>query len=162
MVQVARCVWGGSSWAWRAWLSSLCMEPTACAGSNRHFLPIWAMVQTNCRQWCGYQPCGLASACALLMASVSTLVSNTALGPGLQGPVMGSVLLLHPAPHPPTLLTSFYLFLFGYAGFSLLHQLFSSCDKEGLLFSCSAQASHCGGFSHCGAPRCTSFRNCDI
>ena len=130
------------------------MEPTACAGSSGHFLPIWAMVQTNCRQWCGYQLCGLASACALWMVSVSTR-------PGLQCPVMGSVLLLRPAP-PPTLLTEFYLFLWGYAGFSLLRQFFSSCGKEGLLSSYSAQASHCGGFSCCRAPRCTGFRNCDI
>ena len=28
---------------------------------------------------------------------------------------------------------------------------FSSCDEQGLLSSCSAWASHCGGFSCCGA-----------
>ena len=100
-------------------------------------------------------------ACALWVASVGTLVSNAAFGPGQQGPVVGSLLLLHPAP-PPALLTSFYLFLFGYAGFSLLHQLFPSCGKEGLLSSCRAQASHCGGFCACGDPRGTGFRNCDI
>ena len=120
-----------------------------------------ATVQTNCRQWCGSQPCGLACACALWVASVGTLVSNAALGPGQQGPVVGSLLLLHPAP-PPALLASFYLFLFGYAGFSLLRQLFPSCGKEGLLSSCRAQASHCGGFCPCGAPWGTGFRNCDI
>ena len=28
---------------------------------------------------------------------------------------------------------------------------FSSCGERGLLFHCGAQASHCGGFSCCGA-----------
>ena len=28
---------------------------------------------------------------------------------------------------------------------------FSSCVERGLLFCCGAQASHCGGFSCCGA-----------
>ena len=28
---------------------------------------------------------------------------------------------------------------------------FSSCRERGLLSSCDGQASHCGGFSHCGA-----------
>ena len=28
---------------------------------------------------------------------------------------------------------------------------FSSCGEWGLLFSCGARASHCGGFSCCGA-----------
>ena len=43
-----------------------------------------------------------------------------------------------------------YLFIFGCAGSSLLHGLFSSCGKQGLLSSCGVQASHCCGFS-CGA-----------
>ena len=43
-----------------------------------------------------------------------------------------------------------YLFIcFGCVGSSLLHGLFPSCSKgkKGLLSSCSAQASHCSGFS---------------
>ena len=36
----------------------------------------------------------------------------------------------------------FYWFIFGHAGSSLLHAVFRSCDKWGLLSSCSAQASH--------------------
>ena len=28
---------------------------------------------------------------------------------------------------------------------------FSSCGKQRLLSSCGVQASHCGGFSYCGA-----------
>ena len=53
----------------------------------------------------------------------------------------------HTAPCPLTTVFSF----FGCAGFLLLPGLFSSCGKWGLLFSCSAQASHCSGFSCCGA-----------
>ena len=34
---------------------------------------------------------------------------------------------------------------------SLLHRLFSSCGEQGLLSSCSAQPSHCGGFSCCSS-----------
>ena len=45
---------------------------------------------------------------------------------------------------------SFFSF-FGCAGSLLLRGLFSSCGKWGLLFSCSAQASHCSGFSCCRA-----------
>ena len=44
-----------------------------------------------------------------------------------------------------------YLFVFGCAGSSLLHRLFSSCGEPGLLPSCGARASHCGGFSCCRA-----------
>ena len=43
-------------------------------------------------------------------------------------------------------LKMFYLFIFGYAGSSLLHRLFSSCGKQELLCGCGAQASHCGFF----------------
>ena len=44
------------------------------------------------------------------------------------------------------------LCIFGCAGSSLLYaQAFSSCGKQGLLSSCSAWASHWGGFSCCGA-----------
>ena len=41
------------------------------------------------------------------------------------------------------------LFIFGCAGSSLLLGVFSCCDEQGLLSSCSAGASHCGGFSCC-------------
>ena len=56
-----------------------------------------------------------------------------------------------------------YLFVFGCAGSSLLHGLFSSCGQQGLLSSWSMQASYradfsCGvrvlgdaGFSNCGS-----------
>ena len=44
-----------------------------------------------------------------------------------------------------------YLLIFGFAGSSLLHGLFSSCSKRGLLSSCNAWASHCSGFCYCGA-----------
>ena len=37
-----------------------------------------------------------------------------------------------------------YVFIFGCAGSLLLCQLFSSCDRWGLLSSCGARASHCG------------------
>ena len=37
------------------------------------------------------------------------------------------------------------------AGSSLLLRLFSSCGNPGLLSSCGAPASHCSGFSCCGA-----------
>ena len=39
------------------------------------------------------------------------------------------------------------LFIFGCAGSSLLHGLFSSCSKQQLFSRCSAWASHCSGFS---------------
>ena len=35
-----------------------------------------------------------------------------------------------------------YLLIFGLAGFLLLYRLFSSCDKQGLLSSCSSHAFH--------------------
>ena len=44
-----------------------------------------------------------------------------------------------------------YLFSFGCAVSSLLYRLSSSCGERGLLSSCSAGASHCGGFSCCRA-----------
>ena len=41
--------------------------------------------------------------------------------------------------------------MFGWAGSWLLHAgFFSSCGHQGLLSSCRARASHCGGFS-CGS-----------
>ena len=42
------------------------------------------------------------------------------------------------------------LFIFGCAGSSLLHGLFSSCSEQELLSSCSARASHCDGLCCCG------------
>ena len=45
----------------------------------------------------------------------------------------------------------FFFFFFGCAESSLLGQLFSSCDKQGPLSTCGAQASDCGGFSCCRA-----------
>ena len=45
----------------------------------------------------------------------------------------------------------FILFIFDCAGSSSPHELFSSFGKQGLLSSCNAQASHCGGFSCCRA-----------
>ena len=39
-----------------------------------------------------------------------------------------------------------FVFVFGCFGFSMLHTLFSSYGEWGLLYSWSAQASHCGGF----------------
>ena len=45
----------------------------------------------------------------------------------------------------------FYLFIYGCAGSSLLLRLFSGWSKQGLLSSWGAWASHCRGFSGCGA-----------
>ena len=45
----------------------------------------------------------------------------------------------------------FVLFIFYSAGSSLLCGLFSGCGGWGRLCSCIARASHCGGFSCCGA-----------
>ena len=44
-----------------------------------------------------------------------------------------------------------YLLIFGCAGPSLLHRLFSSRGERRLLSSFGVWASHCGGFSCCGA-----------
>ena len=44
-----------------------------------------------------------------------------------------------------------YFFIFGCVGSVLLGGLFFSCSQWGLLSSCSAQASHCAGFSCCWA-----------
>ena len=44
-----------------------------------------------------------------------------------------------------------YLFIFGYSGSLLLPELYSSCGEQGLLSSCGVRASHCSGFSRCGA-----------
>ena len=55
-----------------------------------------------------------------------------------------------------------YLFL-AVLGLHCCTQTFSSCNDQGLLPSCSAWASHCGGFSCCGAGAlgCTGFRICN-
>ena len=45
----------------------------------------------------------------------------------------------------------FIFLIFGCAGFLLLQAFFSRCHEWGLLCSCDVQASHCGGFSGCGA-----------
>ena len=47
-------------------------------------------------------------------------------------------------------LTFIYLFL-ATVGLCCYTWAFSSCSKQGLLSSCGARASHCGGFSCCGA-----------
>ena len=44
-----------------------------------------------------------------------------------------------------------YLFIFPSLGLSCCEGLFSSCEEQGLLSSRHVQASHCGGFSCCGA-----------
>ena len=43
------------------------------------------------------------------------------------------------------------LFIFDRAGSWLPRGFFSSCSEQGLLSSCGAWASHCGGFSCCRA-----------
>ena len=50
--------------------------------------------------------------------------------------------------------TSYFLnlfFIFERAGSSLWCRLLSSCSKRGLLFGCSAWASHCSGSACCRA-----------
>ena len=49
------------------------------------------------------------------------------------------------------LINLFYLFIFGCVGFSLLHVGFLQLRRAGATHCCSARASHCGGFSRCGA-----------
>ena len=58
----------------------------------------------------------------------------------------------------------FYLLIFSYPGSSLLCGLFSSYVKQGLLSSCGAWASHCGGFSYYGAQTLgyMGFSSCDM
>ena len=53
--------------------------------------------------------------------------------------------------HPSKKFFKKYLFLFGCTGSLLLCGLFSSCGERRLLSSWGARASHCGGFSYCGA-----------
>ena len=45
----------------------------------------------------------------------------------------------------------FYLFIFGCIGSSLLHTGFLQLQRAGATLCCGAWASHCGGFSCCGA-----------
>ena len=44
-----------------------------------------------------------------------------------------------------------YLFIFGCVGSSLLHAGFLQLQRAGATLRCGAPASHCGGFSCCGA-----------
>ena len=44
-----------------------------------------------------------------------------------------------------------YLFIFGCARSSLLHELFSSCSEQDQPFNCHMQASYCHGFACCRA-----------
>ena len=53
------------------------------------------------------------------------------------------------------LILVYLLFIFGGTGSLLLSWLFSSCGKQGLLSSCDAWASRCGGFSCCRALGCS-------
>ena len=61
-----------------------------------------------------------------------------------------------------TFFESIHVFHFGSAGSSLLWGLFSSCGNQGLLPSCGVWASHCQGFSCCGARPLghSGFRSC--
>ena len=54
-----------------------------------------------------------------------------------------------------------YLFMFGSAGSSLLHGLFSLRGERGLLSGCSGWPSHCSSFS-CGSQTlgCRGFSSC--
>ena len=45
----------------------------------------------------------------------------------------------------------FYLFIFSCIGSSLLHAGFLQLQQVGATLCCGAWASHCGGFSCCGA-----------
>ena len=56
-----------------------------------------------------------------------------------------------PSSTPPTFLFKKIFYLFWLCLSLLPHGLFSSCWERGLLSSCSAQASHCSGFSGGGA-----------
>ena len=50
-----------------------------------------------------------------------------------------------------------YLFIFGCAGSSFLHGLFSICGRQGLLSSCHVRAFHCSSLSYgAGALGCIS------
>ena len=60
-------------------------------------------------------------------------------------------------------LNEIYLFLAA-LGLHCCAQAFPSCDKWGLLSSCSTWAFHCLGFSHCGAWAlgCAGFSGCGL
>ena len=84
-----------------------------------------------------------------------------------RGKAVSAGLLLHCfqhwVHHFVTLKNNFiYLFIFGSAGFSLLHGLVSNCGEWEPLSSCGVQASHCGGFFYWGARAlgCTDFSSC--
>ena len=54
-----------------------------------------------------------------------------------------------------------YLFIFGCVGSLLLHTGFLQLRRGGATLCCSVQASHCGGFSCCGARALgTGFSSC--
>ena len=57
---------------------------------------------------------------------------------------------------------NFYVFIFGCAGSLMLCGLRAGCHERGLLSSCSAWASRCGGFSLCRAwaPGPVGFSSC--
>ena len=44
-----------------------------------------------------------------------------------------------------------FVYLLAVLGLCCCVEAFSSCGEQGLLFHCGARASHCGGFSCCGA-----------
>ena len=57
----------------------------------------------------------------------------------------------------------YLFFTFGSAGSLLLLRLFFSCGEQGLLFSCSTRASHCGGFTRgAQAPGHEGFSRCGL
>ena len=47
--------------------------------------------------------------------------------------------------------TYLFIFIFGCVGSSLLHAGFLYLQRAGATLCCGVQASHCGGFSCCGA-----------
>ena len=53
--------------------------------------------------------------------------------------------------HAFSFLKNLYLFIFGCAGSSLLHGLFSSCGEQELVSICSVWVFYCGDFSCCRA-----------
>ena len=66
----------------------------------------------------------------------------------LPDPLCGSS---HPISFHSLKILFIYILFFGCAGSFLPHGFFSSCRQQGLLSSCSAQASHYWGFSCCRA-----------
>ena len=56
---------------------------------------------------------------------------------------------------------NFFFFLV-VLGICLCVWAFSSCDEQGLLSNCGARASHCGGFSCCGAQLLGTWASEDV